>query len=149
MVGMERLMTRRIGDVAKAAGVGVETVRFYQREGLIDEPTKPERGWREYDAAAFAQLSQVRLAQKMGLTLNDVKRVKQRARGPKPAFCADVRETVAQRLAAIEAEIEALNAKRVMLKQWLRQCRRRVDAAECPLYAQINALAPQTRNRTP
>ena len=40
--------TRRIGDVARAGGVGVETVRFYEREGLIDRPQKPQRGWRVF-----------------------------------------------------------------------------------------------------
>jgi MerR family mercuric resistance operon transcriptional regulator len=144
---MERVMARRIGDVAKAAGVGVETVRFYQRVGLVDEPAKPERGWREYDDAAFAQLGQVRLAQRMGLTLRDIKHVKARARGPKSAFCADVRETVAARLAAIEAEMAALNAKRVMLKRWLSQCRRRGETASCPLYEQITTLAPPAKGR--
>ncbi|HUO92042.1 MAG TPA: MerR family DNA-binding transcriptional regulator, partial [Rhizomicrobium sp.] len=43
---MESAMPKRIGDLAKAAGVGVETVRFYEREGLVDKPLKPERGWR-------------------------------------------------------------------------------------------------------
>jgi MerR family transcriptional regulator, copper efflux regulator len=92
---MEKSMAGRIGDVANAAGVGVETVRFYQRVRLINEPAKPERGWREYDQTTFSQLSQVRLALRMGLTLRDMKRLKSQARGPKPALCTDVRETVA------------------------------------------------------
>jgi MerR family mercuric resistance operon transcriptional regulator len=49
---MELSMAKRIGEVARVAGVGVETVRFYEREGLIDQPPKPLRGWREYDEAA-------------------------------------------------------------------------------------------------
>src|SRR5215469_2573181 len=142
---METAMPKRIGDVAKAAGVGVETIRFYEREGLVDQPAKPLRGWRDYDEAAVAQLGQVRLAQQMGLTLKDMKRLKTRAKGPQPAFCEDVRETVAARLEAIKNEIEALERKRVLLANWLRQCKRRGKTAACPLYTQINANLKRRR----
>jgi MerR family mercuric resistance operon transcriptional regulator len=133
-------MAKRIGDVARAAGVGVETVRFYEREGLLDQPPKPVQGWREYDQKALRQLEQVRLAQAMGLTLKDMKRLRNHAQGPRPQFCAGTRETVVTRMAAIEAEIAALQAKHVALKRWLSLCKRRRDDADCPLYAQINAL---------
>jgi MerR family mercuric resistance operon transcriptional regulator len=142
---METVMPKRIGDVARAAGVGVETIRFYEREGLLDQPTKPLRGWRDYGEAAVAQLGQVRLAQQMGLTLKDMKRLKDRAKGPQPAFCEDVRATVAARLEAIESEIAALQRKHVLLASWLRQCKRRGKTAECPLYAQINTNLKRRR----
>ena len=75
-------MPKRIGDVARAEGVGVETVRFYEREGLIGQPQKPFRGWREYDDVAIAQLKQVSLAKRIGLSLADAKRLKSNAGGP-------------------------------------------------------------------
>jgi len=137
---MESVMPKRIGDVAKAAGVGVETVRFYERQGLVDRPLKPERGWREYDETALLQLGRVRLAQKMGLTLGDVKTLKARAKGPQKEFCTHVRETVNARLATIEKELATLEAKRVLLKRWLTQCQRRGEGADCPLYSQTNAM---------
>jgi MerR family mercuric resistance operon transcriptional regulator len=137
---MESVMPKRIGDVAKAAGVGVETVRFYERQGLVDRPLKPERGWREYDETALLQLGRVRLAQKMGLTLGDVKTLKARAKAPQKEFCTHVRETVNARLATIEKELATLEAKRVLLKRWLTQCQRRGEGADCPLYAQTNAM---------
>lgn len=136
-------MPRRIGDVARKAGVGVETVRFYEREGLIDQPKKPARGWRDYDDAALGQLSQIRRAQQMGLTLRDMKVLKSRAKGPQAAFCGDVRETVAARLAALDAEIAALKKKRGALATWLKQCRAR--RGDCPLYDQINTLTRKRR----
>jgi DNA-binding transcriptional MerR regulator len=144
---MELSMAKRIGDVARVTGVGVETVRFYEREGLIDQPPKPLRGWREYDETALGQINQIRLAQRMGLTLRDMKTLKSRAKGPRGEFCRDVRETVASRLAAIETEIAALAAKRDALALWLKQCRKRANGSDCPLYAQINALAPRKRSR--
>jgi len=140
-------MPKRIGDLAKAAGVGVETVRFYEREGLVDKPLKPERGWREYDETALAQLGRVRLAQKMGLTLSDVKGLKARAKGPQKEFCSHVRETVSARLETIEKELATLEAKRILLKRWLTQCKRRGENTECPLYAQTRALTSKGKRR--
>jgi len=140
-------MPRRIGDVARGTGVGVETVRFYEREGLVDQPLKPMRGWREYDEAALGQINQIKLAQGMGLTIADMKTLKARAKGPRAQFCDGVRETVAARLDAIDAEIAALTLKREALAGWLKQCRRRGKRDDCPLYAGINALAPKRSKR--
>src|ERR1700728_2905054 len=122
---MESVMPKRIGDVARAAGVGVETVRFYEREGLVDRPLKPERGWREYDETALLQLGRVRLAQKMGLTLRDAKSLTARAKAPQKESCRHVRETVSARFETIEKELATLEAKRILLKRWLTQCKRR------------------------
>ncbi|MGH6869945.1 MAG: MerR family transcriptional regulator [Rhizomicrobium sp.] len=139
--------SRRIGDVARAGGVGVETVRFCEREGLIDRPKKPARGWREYDEATLTQLNQVRLAREFGLTLRDVKTIKARARGPRTGFCIAVRETVSGRLAKVEAEIAALEAKRAALRQWLKLCRRREGEPVCPLYQRVNMLTGKETSR--
>jgi DNA-binding transcriptional MerR regulator len=146
---MESVMarrTRRIGDVAKAAGVGVETVRFYEREGLIDQPAKPQRGWREYDKAQLRQLALVRLARELGLSLGDVKRVQKVARGPRKGFCTEVRDTLSARLADIDSQIAELERKRTALSDWLGQCRKRTG--DCPLYERLNVVTPVKRNRT-
>jgi MerR family mercuric resistance operon transcriptional regulator len=140
--GMAR-RTRRIGDVAKAAGVGVETVRFYEREGLIEQPAKPQRGWRAYDKAQLRQLGYVRLARELGLTLGDVKRVQKVARGPRKGFCSEVRDTLGERLTDIESQIAELERKRAALSDWLGQCR--VRTGDCPLYERLHVFQPAKR----
>jgi len=134
-------LRRRIGDVARSAGVGVETVRFYERQGLIDQPLKPDRGWREYGDGALLQLGYVRLAREMGLTLRDVKRLKAASAGNRAKFCTDVRETVAGRLKAVELKISELESDRARLSGWLNQCAKRSVSDECPLYAQLQRVA--------
>ena len=63
-----------IGSLAKAGGVGVETVRFYQRRGLIAEPERPDRkGVRRYGADDIRQLRFIRMAQKAGFTLTEIR----------------------------------------------------------------------------
>lgn len=143
----KRRMTRRIGDVAREGGVGVETIRFYEREGLIEQPEKPERGWREYGTTQLTQLGHVKLAQDMGLTLRDMRKLQGLARGAQPPFCAAVRETLVARLSQLDAEIAALRKKRQGLKSWLAQCHARRDAPDCPLYARIRPIAPTPKRR--
>ena len=63
-------MTRHtISHAAKAAGVNVETIRFYERRGLIDQPLKPLAGAREYDQGLIARIRFIRQAQEIGATL--------------------------------------------------------------------------------
>ncbi len=133
-------MPKRIGDVARSAGVGVETVRFYEREGLIDQPEKPLAGWRAYDNDAVAQLHLVRLAQQVGLSLSETKRLKNAARGSRQTFCSDVRKTVTARLAAVESEIADLQTKRLALRDWLGHCAQQESAPACALYNQVSGL---------
>ena len=143
----KRRTMKRIGDVARAGGVGVETVRFYEREGLIEQPPKPERGWREYGDKQLAQLGNVRLAQDMGLTLRDMRRLQRFACGPQQPFCAAVRETLSERLARIDADIAVLKRKRLALSRWLSQCKARGKTDACPLYTQLQPLKTQPKGR--
>ena len=61
-----------ISKVAKLAGIGVETVRYYQRIGLIDEPPKPPQGYREYPRATISRLNFIHRAKRLGFTLAEI-----------------------------------------------------------------------------
>jgi MerR family mercuric resistance operon transcriptional regulator len=139
---------QRIGDVARTGGVGVETIRFYEREGLIEQPVKPARGWREYGERQRQQLEYVRRGQEFGLALSDVRELQQRARGERGAFCGAVRETVEKRLKRIERELTLLKQKRSRLKEWLSQCKARDPSKECPLYAQLQPVVARTGRKS-
>src|SRR5687767_12378132 len=62
-----------IGILAKQAGLGVQTLRFYEREGLLDEPARASSGYRTYDEAALKRLRVIRRAQELGFTLKEIK----------------------------------------------------------------------------
>jgi DNA-binding transcriptional MerR regulator len=62
-----------IGTLAKSAGVGVETIRFYERKGLLRQPAKSDSGFRNYDFAEAARIRFVKRAQELGFTLREVK----------------------------------------------------------------------------
>jgi MerR family mercuric resistance operon transcriptional regulator len=137
---------QRIGDVARSGGVGVETIRFYEREGLIEQPVKPARGWREYGERQLQQLAYVQLGREFGLTLSDVRELQRRARGERGAFCGAVRETIEKRLRKVERDLKLLEQKHSRLKDWLLQCKARESSKECPLYAQLQSVVARRKS---
>jgi DNA-binding transcriptional MerR regulator len=112
----------KIGEVARRAGVGVETLRFYERSGLLDRPpARTDGGYRLYDAEALKTLEFIKRAQSLGFTLDEIKRIIAESRaGQRP--CAEVRETVRRRLAELDDQMAQIrryrNALAATLKQW-------------------------------
>src|SRR5262245_7299249 len=111
----------KIGEVAKRAGVGVETLRFYERCGLLDQPERTEGGYRLYDSRALKTLEFIKRAQTLGFTLEEIKRIIGESRaGQSP--CVEVREIVRSRLAELDERMKQMrlyrNALAATLKQW-------------------------------
>ena len=78
----------KIGEVARRCGVGIETLRFYERSGLLDRPARTEGGYRLYDAGALKTLEFIKRAQSLGFTLEEIKRIIAESRaGQRP--CAE------------------------------------------------------------
>ena len=121
-----------IGLVARRAGVGVETVRFYERRGMIEEPPRRPSGYREYDDDVVARLGFIRRAKELGFTLKEIKELLSIRRDPStPA--ADVRRRAEAKIADIEAKIRLLRKMKKALERLTSACRRHETSAECPL----------------
>jgi len=130
-----KTMTKRpltIGLVARRAGVGVETVRFYERQGLVEEPPRRMSGYREYDEEVVSRLGFIRRAKELGFTLKEIKELLSLRRDPStPA--ADVRRQAEAKIADIEAKIEMLQKMKKALEKLTSACRGHATSAECPL----------------
>src|SRR5260221_9830334 len=94
-----------IGNVAKAAGVNVETIRYYQRRGLLDEPSKPLGGHRRYAPSVAARVRFIKRAQHLGFTLEEVTDLLRLEDGQS---CRDTPLLSERKLALIEARIPRL-----------------------------------------
>ena len=110
-----------IGRLAKAAGVNVETVRYYQRRGLIREPNRPPGGQRHYGPAVLEQLGFIRHAQQLGFSLEEVKSLLKIADS---GTCRDARVLAEGKYRVLEARIAALADMRQRLKRFIALCRR-------------------------
>ena len=119
-----------IAKLARGAGVGVETVRYYQRRGLMPVPRATrESAYRHYDAAHLKQLRFIRRAQAAGFTLEEIRELLSLDRA---ADRARVRALAGGRLAALAAQIEELEAARSALKRLLHACRES-ERGPCPI----------------
>lgn len=138
----------KIGEVAKQTGIGIETLRFYERSGLLDAPVRTEAGYRLYGADALATLEFIKRAQMLGFTLTEIKRIIEESRsGESP--CDEVRETVRQRLVELDERLRQMQLYRDALAKTLRQWDKTGRAAGrfCGLIesAEIEVLKPESR----
>ncbi len=123
-----------IGQLAKAAGVGVETIRYYQRIGLLAEPAKPPRGYRRYPPAAIAQLRFIRRAQEVGFSLREIGDLMTLNEGN----CGAAQAMAEHKNRLIQRRIEDLRAVQRELRSLICACRS--TAAEADRCALMNAL---------
>ena len=124
-----------IGKLAQAAGASVETIRYYQRRGLLDEPAKPDGGHRRYSAQTAKRLRFIKRAQALGFTLSEVGGL---LTLDEAGACIETRTAAARKLALIELKLADLAAMRDALGELVRQCDAGDGVAACPI---IDALA--------
>ncbi len=126
----------RISELAKAAGVGVETVRYYQRRGLLSEPERGE-GIRRYANEDARRLRAIRQAQAAGFTLAQIAElIELDSRDDRPR----ARELARERIAALDEQIAALERARQSLVQLAHDCEAG-GAGPCPILAAFDAQA--------
>ena len=95
-----------IGNLARAAGVNVETIRYYQRIGLVDEPNKPPQGYRRYPASIIDRIQFIKRAKDLGFTLNEITELLSLNDGN----CEEARTIAEHKREIIQRRIEDLNA---------------------------------------
>jgi MerR family transcriptional regulator, copper efflux regulator len=121
-----------IGLVARRAGIGVETVRFYEREGLIEEPPRPLSGYREYDDEVVSRLGFIRRAKDLGFALKEIKELLSLRRDPStPA--ADVKRRAEAKIADIQSKIHSLQKIKKALAKLTSACSCHGASTDCPL----------------
>ena len=118
----------KIGEVAKVTGIGIETLRFYEKSGLLDSPSRTESGYRIYNADVLDRLDFIKRAQVLGFSLDEIKRIiADRRAGQSP--CAEVREIVRNRLAELDARMREMKRYRNELATALAEWDERGDVA--------------------
>ncbi len=117
----------RIGELAKSVGVTPDTIRYYEREGLLRLADRTPNGYRDYGPAAVDDLRFIKKAQALGLKLNDVREVLEISSGGRPP-CEHVRVTVSARLTEVEQRLKELKE----LRSTLRETMERLDRAPPP-----------------
>jgi MerR family copper efflux transcriptional regulator len=132
----------KIGELAAQCGVSRDTIRFYEREGLLPRPRRTSSGHRSYDSKAINQLRFIRGARRLGLTLEDIGellRLRER-RGAQAS--RQIARRLRVRAEAIEAEIGKLHLFRELLGECIRVCERSPSRAAAILDRLLLREAP-------
>ena len=121
-----------IGKVAKQAGVGIETIRFYEREGLIAEPPRRESGYRQYPLQTVDRVRFIKRAKELGFSLREIRELLS-LRAKPSAGCADVLKRAKKKIDDIDERIRTLQAMRRALSKLMSECTGRGPVSECPI----------------
>jgi MerR family mercuric resistance operon transcriptional regulator len=134
-----------IGMLAKRAGVTVETIRFYQRRGLLAEPEKPFKGVRRYTEQDAWRLRFIKQTQKIGFSLNEILELLNLEDGRR----RDVRSMILDKLASIRQRIEELRAMEKNLSDLADGCLRNTHRTSCPTLTMLREQTSGGNLKTP
>ncbi|MEW6694182.1 MAG: Hg(II)-responsive transcriptional regulator [Pseudomonadota bacterium] len=122
--------TLTIGALAEAAAVNVETIRFYQRKGLMREPDRPLGGIRRYGEPDLARVRFIKSAQRLGFSLDEVADLLKLEDG---SHCTEAREQAERKLADVRARLADLHRIEAVLQDLVRRCGAAQGKVRCPL----------------
>ncbi len=123
-----------IGVFAKAAGVNVETIRFYQHKGLLPTPKRRYGSIRRYGAADVARLKFVKAAQRLGFSLDEIGQLLKLEDG---THCSEAADLAARQLTEVRAKLADLNRIEAALSKLVSQCRAHRGNVSCPLISAL------------
>ncbi len=122
----------KIGQVAKRAGVGVETIRFYERRGLIEDPPRKESGYRQYPEITVSRIRFIRRASDLGFSLQEVGELLD-LRADTGASAGDVRRRTEAKILEIDSRITDLKRMKLALARLSSCCGGKGSISECPI----------------
>jgi MerR family transcriptional regulator, copper efflux regulator len=126
-----------IGELARIGGVSVETLRFYEKKGLISPPTRRPSGYRDYPASAAAELRFIRNGKELGFSLVEIRELM--VLRERPAESCDAACSLAiVRLDAMRTQLRELQASERRLARLLEQCQPNLTAADCPIFIALS-----------
>jgi DNA-binding transcriptional MerR regulator len=137
----------RIGALASASGVTADTVRYYEREGLLPPPIRTAGGFRLYGPDAEQRLKFVKQARAFGMSLREIRRLAQ----PENTRCSAIRALIAERVSEVDDRIRELREFRRTLQTALDRCNQTIERskhARCPLAGQIGVASQPCAGRT-
>lgn len=129
---MEKLST---GELADEAGVNVQTVRYYERRGLLPEPPRTPAGYRQYRPRDLQRLRFIRRAKRLGFRLSEIEELL--GLRVRDTNCEAVQSRAEKTIARIEEQMQELERMRVALRRLVEACRKREPTGECPILEDL------------
>lgn len=130
-VTSQKILT--IGQLSKMSSIGIEAIRFYERQKLLPSPKRTISGYRQYNSDAIEYLNFISKAKELGFTLKEIKELLSLRISGKSS-CSDVRQKATDKLRSVERKLSNLRKISGALKKLIKRCeRKRIDAVSCPI----------------
>jgi MerR family mercuric resistance operon transcriptional regulator len=126
-----------IGQLARQSGVRVETVKFYQRRGLIEQPPRPDSGFRKYPPEIVRQIRFIRRAKELGFSLQEIGELLSLRVAPGTS-CREIKARAEAKLADIQQKQRDLEKMETILRQLAETCQGRGPLSECPILGALD-----------
>jgi MerR family mercuric resistance operon transcriptional regulator len=130
-------MTLTIGHLAREAGINLETVRYYERQGLLQKPPRSASGYRLFPAEAARRIKFIRRAQELGFSLREIRELLSLRVSP-TTQSAEIREKAEAKIGDIEAKIRSLESMKKSLRKLTKSCAGCGPVAECPILESLD-----------
>lgn len=127
-----------IGQLARTARVNVETIRFYERRGLIPEPPRRESGYRQYAEDAVSRIQFIKRAKELGFSLKEISELLSLRVDP-DTTCGDVKKRAEVKIVEVEEKIGELQRIKKALTKLVTLCRGGGPTSECPIMEALNS----------
>lgn len=134
------MQTWTIGQVAREAGVGVETIRFYERQKLLKQPPRRSSGYRQFDLEAVKRLRFIKQSQRLGFTLREIRELLSLRLDP-DCTRAKIKARAEAKIADIDSRIQELRKMRKALMPLIEACDGAGDIAGCPILEAMDSVA--------
>ncbi len=134
-----------VGRLAKRVEVNTETIRYYEREGLLDTPRRLASGYRVFAEESIQRIRFIKRAQKLGFSLHEIKELLSMRLELTGRECAKVKRLAAAKIVEIDQKIDALTGMRSVLKQLEEQCPGSGPLSGCPI---VSSLEDHEKSRT-
>ena len=126
----------KTGEVARQAGVNVETLRFYEREGLLPEPPRRASGYREYPPDTVQRIRFIQRGKELGFTLREIKGLLELRVDP-DTTCVELRDRATEKVADVKQKIADLKAIERALKKLINTCSGSGPVDDCPILKHL------------
>ena len=130
---MEKLS---IGELAKQANVNIETIRYYERRGLLPDPPRNKSGHRQYSSEALKRTDFIKRCQALGFSLNEIAEILELRVTPESS-CADMKSRVGEKLTEVDLKIRELALIRDALSRLLKKCTGKGPIGSCPILEEL------------
>ncbi|QSR89485.1 heavy metal-responsive transcriptional regulator [Methylacidiphilum caldifontis] len=123
-----------IGQLARLSAVGIETIRFYERKGLIHKPMRSASGYRLFDEKALKTIKFIRRAKALGLSLREIKEL---LFLPEENGCEKVNLKILRKIAELDNKIRDLERIKQLLEQLVSHCQNKIERDDCPILRSL------------